>query len=125
MYKACSRCGKIHDSKYRCNVGRVYSGSDERRMRSTSAWKNKSREIRDDANNLCEVCFDQGVINYKRLEVHHIIKLRENADGLLDDLNLICLCEKHHKEADEGLISADYLRSLAKARANDPPLPCL
>ena len=125
MYKACSRCGKIHDSKYKCGAGRSYNGGEERKLRRTYAWKIKSREVRDEANNLCEVCLDQGVINYKRLEVHHIVKLRENADGLLDDLNLICLCEKHHKEADEGLLDVGYLRSLAKARVKEPPLPSL
>jgi hypothetical protein len=48
--------------------------------------------------------------------VHHIEKLRENVDGLLDDDNLICLCGKHHKQADKGLIDKEYLKELVKLR---------
>ena len=35
MFKSCSRCGKIHDSKYRCNVNRVFRGGEERKLRAT------------------------------------------------------------------------------------------
>ena len=115
MYKACSRCGKIHDSRFDCNIGR-YNGGDERRLRSTYKWTKKSEEIREKANWLCEVCRDKGIINHELLEVHHITKLIDDKSGLLDNDNLICLCEKHHKMADDGLIDANYLRRLAQDR---------
>jgi hypothetical protein len=57
-----------------------------------------------------------GIATYTGLEVHHIEKLRENVDGLLDDDNLICLCGKHHKQADKGLIDKEYLKELVKLR---------
>ncbi len=65
---------------------------------------------------LCEVCKAQGVYNYNDLEVHHIEKLKDNPDGLLNDDNLICLCVYHHKQADAGELNADYLRELVKER---------
>ena len=122
MYKACSRCGRIHEVKFRCTVNKpkidysVYGDQEERKLRSTTAWRKKSEDIRTRAQFLCEVCRDKGLYTYDNLEVHHIVKLRDNADGLLDDNNLVCLCAVHHRQADAGEIDADYLRQLAEKR---------
>lgn len=118
MFKACSRCGKIHSASYQCNVGKVYQGGKERKQRSRYVWTKKSEEIREQAQYLCEVCRDQGEISYEKLEVHHIIPLTENPSLLLEDTNLICLCVKHHKQADNGEIDREYLRKLARQREN-------
>lgn len=123
MYKSCSRCGKIHPVGYRCNVGRkryTYEPTQEKRLRGTEAWKRKSQEVREAAHNLCEVCADQGIYNYRDIEVHHICKLRDRPEGLLDNSNLICLCQKHHKAADRGTVDSDYLRKLAAKREGTP-----
>jgi 5-methylcytosine-specific restriction endonuclease McrA len=117
--KSCSKCGKIHPRSYKCNVGRVYKKTDESQLRSKYAWTKKALQIKEDANGLCEVCKAQGVYTYNGLEVHHITKLRSDPNGLLEDDNLICLCVFHHKQADEGEISADYLRELVKERRNN------
>lgn len=68
---------------------------------------------------MCEVCFDQGIYNYNQLETHHITKLSEDKELLLDNDNLICLCTYHHKMADKGLLDADYLRGLARRRGRE------
>lgn len=117
-FKACSKCGKIHPYGYKCTVGvdsNHYKVSEDK-LRSKYAWTKKSKQIREDAGNLCEVCRDKGIATYNNLEVHHIEKLRDNVDGLLDDDNLICLCVRHHKEADNGEIDKEYLRELVKKR---------
>ena len=117
IYKSCPRCGKIHPSNYKCTKGIVYKSSgEERKQRSTYAWTMKSIEVRKKANYLCEVCRDKGVYTYSGVEVHHIEKLRERPDLLLDNYNLIALCKHHHEEAEEGLIDKDYLKELAKKR---------
>lgn len=131
MYRACSRCGQIHSTKYKCNVGRKkidYSrykppDTEERRMRNTQAWAKKSKQVRADALYLCEVCRDKGIYNYNNLEVHHITKLKDDASGLLDDSNLICLCTYHHKLADKGQIDKEYLKELAKKRLTEDTPP--
>ena len=117
-YKACSRCGRIHPEGYNCTVGQVYKwkATPDSKLRSTYAWQLKREEIRDKAYGLCEVCADKGVYTYDGIEVHHIDKLRDRPDELLDNNNLVCLCKTHHKAADEGLIDKDYLRALAKKR---------
>lgn len=116
MYRACARCGRIHDSRYVCNEGKIYQSRADRKLRSQYAWTQKSRDIRERANYLCEVCRDQNVYTYENLEVHHIEKLSNEPDKLLDDYNLICLCTEHHKQADAGRIDAVYLKKLARAR---------
>lgn len=116
MYKACSRCGKIHDYNKQCYKGIIYQGGEERKLRATYQWAKKSLEIRDKANYLCEVCRDQGVYTYNDLEVHHIEKLREQPTLLLDNFNLVCLCKEHHMKADNGEIDKEYLKRLAKDR---------
>ena len=117
MFKACSKCGKIHDSNYICKVGQdILKNREERKLRSKYAWTRKSEEIRERANYLCEVCRDQGIITYENIEVHHITKVSEDSSLLLDNANLICLCQEHHKRADRGEIDKDYLLELAKKR---------
>lgn len=116
--KSCSKCGKIHPRAYKCNIGRVYKRTDDDKLRSRYAWTKKAIQIKNDAMGLCEVCKALGVYTYDGLEVHHITKLRDDPNGLLDDDNLIALCVYHHKQADDGKIDADYLRQLAKERIN-------
>lgn len=123
MYKACSRCGKIHSTEYNCKHNKTYDYSrygeqEERKLRNTTAWANKSQQIREDAQQLCEVCRDHSIYNFNNIEVHHITKLKEDKTGLLIDSNLICLCARHHKQADSGKISKEYLKELAIKRIN-------
>ena len=118
MYKACSRCGKVHDIRYKCTHNKSYPQYEgrEREQRSSIKWQKKREDIREQAQNLCEVCRDNNIYNYRNLEVHHITKLKENPDGLLEDSNLICLCIKHHRQADNGKLSKEYLQKLAMRR---------
>ncbi len=116
----CRHCGRMHPRGTKCpKYKRVYDKDDREKLRSTYKWTMKAKQIKDDAKGLCEVCTVLGRFNYKALEVHHIVKLRDDPDGLLDDSNLICLCVEHHKQADNGEISAEYLRELAERRVNN------
>ena len=119
MLRACSRCGKIHDSNFVCKhgVSRKFEKNNETRLRSKYSWKRKREQIKEESYNLCEVCKDQGDYHPKELEVHHIIKLKDYPDGLTVNDNLIALCVFHHKQADRGELDIDYLRGLAKKRA--------
>ena len=119
MYKSCSRCGKIHDYNHKCNKGRIYKHNEIDKLRSSTRWTNKSIEIREASNYLCSVCLDQGIINYDNIEVHHIIKLQDSPDLLLENDNLICLCKYHHKLADNNKLDKDYLLKLVNKRENN------
>ena len=119
MFKSCSKCGKIHDSNKKCDVVRKYKVTDESKQRSQWCWTQKSRDIRERSHHLCAVCLDQGVFTYDNIEVHHIVKIKDDKARLLDDDNLICLCSDHHREADNGQIDPEYLRALAKDRDSE------
>ena len=116
MYKSCSRCGRVHDTRINCPIKRQYIKTDEKALRNKYVWAKKSLDVREKANYLCEVCRDQNTFTYNDLEVHHIEKLKERPDLLLDDNNLICLCVTHHKQADSGELDKDYLKRLANKR---------
>lgn len=119
MFKACSRCGRVHSYSYKCNKGKIYKKNNIDKLRSNTIWTNKSIEIREASKYLCSVCLDEGVYNYGNVEVHHIIKLQDRPDLFLDNNNLIALCKYHHKQADEGKIDKDYLINLVKERENN------
>ena len=115
MLKACGRCGKVHEFGKVCYANE-YKDSLEHKLRSKYVWTVKAEQIKERANYLCEVCRDKGVYTYDGLEVHHIAKLRNAPHLLLDDANLICLCQEHHKAADRGEIDMEYLKQLAAGR---------
>ena len=116
MYKSCSICGRIHPVGKGCKPKRVYENTKQRELRSSYQWTEKSKQIREDANYLCEVCRDQDVYTYDDLEVHHITPIHEDESLFLNDENLICLCPEHHELAEKGKISRPYLMELARRR---------
>lgn len=121
MYKSCSKCGKIHDTKYKCKDRSTYRANykydyEEAKLRNTYAWHTKAEQIKKDSKYLCSICYQEGIYNYKELEVHHIIKIKKDKTKLLDDYNLICLCRKHHRLAESGMIDQDTLLKLARLR---------
>ena len=117
MWRSCPRCGKIHSTKYKCPYIKKYPDTRERKLRSTYDWTQKSIEIREKAAYLCEVCRERDKrYVYDNVEVHHIEKIKDVPSLYLDNYNLVCLCQEHHKSADAGDISKEYLRKLAYKR---------
>lgn len=117
MLRSCTKCGRIHDINFKCNGGGRLPQTAEQALRRRTSWTNKSREIREKSKYLCAVCLDKGEARADDdIEVHHIRKLRDYPEGLLEDDNLVCLCTYHHKQADNGILSAEYLRELAQRR---------
>lgn len=118
MFKSCSRCGKVHSTNYKCKYNSYKKDTEARSIRQKNSWHKKSEEIRKASNYLCSVCREEGIYTYKGLEVHHITPIEEDKDRVLDNYNLICLCQEHHKQAEIGKIDRDYLYKLASDREN-------
>lgn len=117
MLRSCTKCGRIHDINFKCNGGGRLPQTAEQALRRRTSWTNKSLEIRERSKYLCAVCLDKGEARADDdIEVHHIRKLRDYPEGLLEDDNLVCLCTFHHKQADNNILSAEYLRELAQRR---------
>ena len=124
MFKSCSRCGKIHDTRFQCGKRAWHTrnpDAEERKLRRTNAWKEKSVEIRDRSNYLCAACKAEGKYTYEGVEVHHIVKVTDDPSLLLEDSNLICLCQQHHRMADRGDISGEKLRMWVNERDGHIP----
>lgn len=127
MLTTCSKCGKVHDINKTCRrkVNRNksyysrYKDDEASNFRSSSAWKKKSEEIRERDFFLCQICLRERYktlkkYNTENIEVHHIIKIKEDDTLKLDNNNLISLCSYHHKLADEGIIPAAELQEIIK-----------
>lgn len=120
MLKSCRYCGKIHDSKAICPKKPVKKKfeTEQSNFRSTNAWTKKSKQIKERDGYLCQICLRDGYrterqYNSQCLEVHHIVKIKDDYEKRLEDSNLITLCERHHGMADAGKIPARELQEIA------------
>ncbi|MFW2490982.1 HNH endonuclease [Clostridium chromiireducens] len=122
MLKSCSRCGGIHERKFKCQVGQVARVKDHENLavkfRNSQVWKKKRKDILIRDKGLCQLCIRNlyetfgRAYNHKLIEVHHIEPIKDNFDLRLDDGNLISLCTYHHKRADRGEIPREELRRI-------------
>lgn len=116
MKKSCRYCGRIHDENETCpKKPKTNYRSDntvEARFHHSGQWINKSKEIKERDNYLCRVCLSKNILNYKQLEVHHIVPLKIDFSLRLENDNLITLCKNHHIEAERGIIKVEELKSL-------------
>ena len=122
IYKSCSKCGKIHDINYKCKTNYKYEArtyDETRKLRNNFKWHSKAKQIKKNSKFLCALCLEEGIYNYNDLEVHHIIKIKDDKEQLYNNNNLICLCKKHHILADNGTISKEHLFELVKKRENN------
>ncbi len=119
MLKTCKYCGIVPEDHI-CPHKRAYKEKDGRQsntFRKSNKWTEKSIEIRQRDRYLCRVCENNlyntiRQINYKSLEVHHIIPINEDYNKRLDNDNLITLCTYHHHMADRGEIPKKELQSI-------------
>lgn len=119
--KTCSYCHKIHDIKKKCTAKKGYyrdkntryqKDKDYTRFIKSKKWHEKSQEVKLLDSYCCLMCKELGLISPKYLEVHHIIKFRNDKSLKLDNNNLITLCVAHHKQADANKIASSELHSL-------------
>nr|DAR39856.1 MAG TPA: HNH endonuclease bacteriophage, HNH Endonuclease, DNA.52A [Caudoviricetes sp.] len=99
---------------YREKHSRYEKDKDYIKFIKSKKWNNKSQEIKLLDNHCCLVCKSLGLISPVYLEVHHIVKFRNDASLKLDNNNLITLCIAHHKMADSNKIKASELHKLIK-----------
>ena len=118
-YITCSKCGittRGHICPYR-TYKKKDKNSKANKFRATNSWVKKREEIKTRDKYLCQVCINNlystmRMINYDRLEVHHIIPIEEDYNKRLDNDNLITLCSYHHHLAERGKIPVEELQNL-------------
>lgn len=117
MLKSCAKCGKIHDYNYKCKAGRLPTPkTHDQRLRSSYKWTQKAKQIKKQSNYLCALCLLEGRYTYDDLEIHHITKVKDEPNRLLDNDNLVCLCKQCHERADQGKVDKELLERLARER---------
>lgn len=128
MLKSCQYCQKIHDSRYDCErkPQKINRRSEHDRFRYTSAWQKKRESIRERDRYLCQICIRRlydtvRIFNSENLSVHHADRLNDSYEQRLDDSNLLTLCERHHKMADNGTIPKELILSIIQEQQAHPP----
>ena len=132
MLKACTYCGRIHESQYNCPsklaISRKYPKDTQAALtRNSSRWQKTRGYIRLRDHGVCQLCLKEytGDIKPSRpvavrpyeseeLSVHHITRLEDDIDKAFDTDNLITLCRVHHELAEAGKISPSVLRRIAQ-----------
>lgn len=138
MLKACSYCGRLHDSKYMCpqketrikerQTHKTEQGKQAKTFHNSKKWQDKREEIKARDNYCCQVCA-RGLHNPSRqyetedISVHHIIPLVEDYEKRLDNNNLITLCSRHHEMAEKGGIDRSELLRIAKEQEENFDYP--
>lgn len=122
MLKSCQYCGRIHDSRYDCGRRPIRkrkraATTDADRFRRSQAWTDKSIEIRQRDNYLCQICMRKlyntiWKYNYNGLSVHHAIPINTDFDRRLDDDNLLTVCQMHHKMCEDGEIPYEAVKGI-------------
>ena len=99
---------------YREKNARYEKDKDYLKFIKSKQWHEKSQEVKLLDSYCCLMCKELGLISPKYLEVHHIIKFRNDKSLKLDNNNLITLCIAHHKQADTNKIASSELYRLIK-----------
>ena len=81
-----------------------------RKFRSSRIWQKKRDEIKNRDKHLCRNCLNNGILNFKKLEVHHIDAISNDWNSRLDSNNLITLCSTCHKNAENGNIQKYFVK---------------
>ena len=131
MLTSCRYCGRIHDTKYDCGKkpAKIKRDTKAQHIRSTFAWQKLREQIRERDNNLCQLCIrnyegTERTYEYRNLSVHHIISIETNENEAFSADNLITLCRTHHDMAEEGRVSIELLKEIART-ANTEISPLL
>lgn len=70
---------------------KTYANKQAKKLRKQQL-ENWSKEIRNRANNQCEVCYGN-----KNLNAHHLLPKEKFPEYKLESMNGVCLCCKCHK----------------------------
>lgn len=111
MYKRCKRCGTLVEGykgvcegcielveKDKQQAYRLYDNTDSiRKMRHSKEWKKLREEVIETFGGLCAKCLvEEKLVPFDH--VHHIVYAENDESLFFDKNNLVCLCEKHHRE---------------------------
>lgn len=95
MLISCARCGKVHE-RGKCDKPKEWTKKNKDISLSTG-WIPIRNNALDRDKHLCRLCMSKGRVNFKRLQVHHIIPRSVDINRIHDINNVITVCEECHK----------------------------
>ena len=108
----CSRCEeKVKKQRKQYTTDRVKEAD---KYTKTATWQSLRKEIIIRDNGCCVLCLLRGKIEYRQLQVHHIVKRVDNLSLAYDRNNLITLCRTCHEEVEK--LSPKKQRELLKMK---------
>lgn len=78
----------------------------------TAIWQSLRMDIIRRDKGCCVLCLIRGIIEYKKLQVHHIIKRVDNLELAYEPSNLVTVCRTCHEEVEK--LSPSEQRKLLK-----------
>lgn len=66
----------------------------------SSQWRSKRKRVLVRDKYMCQECLKQGIVNDKRLMVHHIVELKDDWKQRLNTDNLVTVCTACHNQLD-------------------------
>ena len=115
MLISCRYCNGFHKRGQICQAKPKNNSTKKEeniitRFRSSKIWQKKRLVIKERDKFLCQNCLKNGIYNFNKLEVHHIVPISKDWEKRLNNDNLITLCSKCHKMADNKEISIRFLK---------------
>ncbi len=83
----------------------------------TATWQSLRKEIIIRDKGCCVLCFSRGKIEYRQLQVHHIVKRVDDISLAYDRDNLVTLCRTCHEEVEK--LSPSKQRELLKIKQQE------
>lgn len=108
----CSRCEERFKKQRKQYTTERVKEADK--YTKTSTWKALRKEIIIRDNGCCVLCFLRGRVEYRQLQVHHIVKRVDNLDLAYERNNLVTLCRTCHEEVEK--LSPQKQRELLKMK---------
>lgn len=71
------------------------------KLTKTAIWQSLRQKIIIRDKGCCVLCFLRGRVEYRKLQVHHIVKRVDDLSLAYEPSNLVTLCRKCHEEVEK------------------------
>ena len=108
----CSKCEeKVKKQRKQYTTEKVREAD---KYTKTATWQSLRKEIIMRDKGCCVLCLLRGRIEYRQLQVHHIVKRVDNLSLAYERSNLVTLCRTCHEEVEK--LSPEKQRELLKMK---------
>lgn len=95
----CEKCKKIITKHKKQQITEKVKEADK--YTKTAKWQSLRKEIIIRDKGCCVLCFKRGRIEYRKLQVHHIVKRVDDITLAYERDNLVTLCRTCHEEVEK------------------------